>query len=176
MPRRTTRHPEGAHDRTAEPARSAGRPLIPADRVDSNAEPDRCELRCIHPEAVAHARASLADASVYAGLAELFGALAEPRRAALVHLLAQQELCTCDLAASLGLTASGVSQHLRILRALHIVRSPRVGKFVYYRLDDAHVAQLMRLGLTHLGHVEPLAAPGVAAGTEAAVQRDELGA
>jgi len=161
MPRRNARPLEGAQEST--------------DSVDANTQPDHCELRCVHPETVAHARASLANASVYAGVAELFGALADPRRAALVHLLAQQELCTCDLAASLGVTPSGVSQHLRILRALHIVRSRRVGKFVYYRLDDAHVAQLMRLGLTHLGHVEPLATSAIA-GARMAVQRDELGA
>jgi ArsR family transcriptional regulator, lead/cadmium/zinc/bismuth-responsive transcriptional repressor len=71
-----------------------------------------------------------------------------------VHALQHHELCTCDLAAVVGVTESGVSQHLRILRTLHVVKSRRAGKFVYYSLDDAHVALLMQLGLTHQGHAD----------------------
>jgi hypothetical protein len=47
-----------------------------------------------------------------------------------------------------------VSQHLRLLRGLRVVKSRRAGRFVYYTLDDTHVALLMRLGLAHQGHAE----------------------
>jgi DNA-binding transcriptional ArsR family regulator len=63
-----------------------------------------------------------------------------------------QELCTCDLAAVVGVSESGVSQHLRVLRSLRLVKSRRAGKFVYYTLDDAHVALLVSVGLAHQGH------------------------
>jgi DNA-binding transcriptional ArsR family regulator len=39
-----------------------------------------------------------------------------------------------------------------VLRSLRLVKSRRAGKFVYYSLDDAHIALLVRVGLTHLGH------------------------
>lgn len=113
---------------------------------------EMCGVRCIHTEDVAHARALLAGEQTYVDLAELFAALADPTRAKIVHTLLQQELCTCDLAAVVGITESGVSQHLRILRSLRLVKSRRAGKFVYYSLDDAHVALLMQVGLTHQGH------------------------
>ena len=82
-----------------------------------------------------------------------FSALADPTRVKLVHVLLRQELCTCDLAATLGVSESATSQHLRLLRALRLVRSRRAGKVVYHSLDDEHIATLVRVGLVHLGHV-----------------------
>ncbi len=113
---------------------------------------EMCAARCIHAEDVAHTRARLEDDGTYSELAEVFGALADATRAKIVHALLHQELCTCDIAAVVGVSESGVSQHLRLLRALRLVKSRRAGKFVYYSLDDAHIALLMQVGLTHLGH------------------------
>jgi DNA-binding transcriptional ArsR family regulator len=113
---------------------------------------ETCQDRSIHPEDVAHARASLEDEHVYSELGGLFGALADPTRVKIVHTLLRQELCTCDIAAVAGITESGASQHLRVLRSLRLVKSRRAGKFVYYSLDDAHIALLVQVGLTHLGH------------------------
>jgi ArsR family transcriptional regulator, lead/cadmium/zinc/bismuth-responsive transcriptional repressor len=39
---------------------------------------------------------------------------------------------------------------LRVLRELRIVRNRRVGKMVYYALDDAHVADLFAVALAHV--------------------------
>lgn len=113
---------------------------------------DICEDRCVHPDAVARARVRLEDDATYIGLSELFGALADATRAKIVHLLASQELCTCDIAVVLGVSDSCVSQHLRVLRSLRLVKPRREGKFVYYSLDDAHINLLIEVGLTHEGH------------------------
>ena len=115
-------------------------------------EAEMCAARCIHVEDVAHTRERLEDDGTYGELAEVFGALADATRAKIVHALLHQELCTCDIAAVVGVSESGVSQHLRLLRALRLVKSRRAGKFVYYSLDDAHITLLMQVGLTHLGH------------------------
>ena len=114
-----------------------------------------CEVRCMHPQAVAQARSSLRDDATYQAMADLFAVLADPTRAKIVHLLLEHHLCSCDLAATLGVSAPRISQHLRILRATHVVKSRRAGKFVIYSLDDAHVARLIQLGLTHTGEAEP---------------------
>ncbi len=113
---------------------------------------DLCGVRCVHMEDVARARATLAADNTYTDLAELFGALADPTRAKIVHTLMRQELCTCDLSAVVGISESGVSQHLRVLRALRLVKPRRAGKFVYYSIDDAPIALLVQVGLTHQGH------------------------
>jgi ArsR family transcriptional regulator, lead/cadmium/zinc/bismuth-responsive transcriptional repressor len=123
-----------------------------------------CQVDCVHPEAVTRARASLKEPVIYRDLAALFGALADPTRARIVHALLHQELCSCDLAALMSISKSGASQHLRVLRTLHLVKSRRAGKFVYYSLDDAHIALLLQVGLTHLGHGEAEHLPAVPAG------------
>ena len=111
-----------------------------------------CRVRCINEPDVERVRSLLKDDGTYAALAEVFGAVADATRAKIVHALLQQELCTCDIAMLVGISESGVSQHLRILRTLHLVKFRRAGKLVYYSLDDAHVALLLQTGLAHAGH------------------------
>src|SRR6185312_8063307 len=124
---------------------------------------ETCQERCIHVEDVARARSYLHEDDTYIELAELFGALADATRAAIVHILRHQELCTCDIAAVVGVTESGVSQHLRVLRSLRLVKSRRAGKFVYYSLDDAHISLLVQIGLVHLGYEEEAGIANIAA-------------
>jgi ArsR family transcriptional regulator, lead/cadmium/zinc/bismuth-responsive transcriptional repressor len=104
----------------------------------------------IRSDDVARARAVLLDHETYADLSSLFAALADPTRAAIVHLLAHQELCTADLALTLGLHRPATSQRLRQLRQLRIVRSRRDGRLVLYSLDDTHITDLLTRGLAHV--------------------------
>jgi ArsR family transcriptional regulator, lead/cadmium/zinc/bismuth-responsive transcriptional repressor len=106
----------------------------------------------VHERDVERARSLLADEVTYVELSALFGALADGTRVKLVHVLLRQELCTSDLAATLRVSESATSQHLRLLRALRLVKSRRVGKVVYHSLDDEHIEALVRVGLIHLGH------------------------
>lgn len=106
--------------------------------------------RAIRPKDVARAREVRLPTPVYRGLADLFRAIADPSRAAIVHLLAHQELCNADLALTLGLHRPAVSQHLRVLRQLRIVRSRREARLVLYSLDDAHIADLLNRSLDHV--------------------------
>ena len=109
-------------------------------------------MRHVHLDDVERARALLTDDDTYVELSGLFSALADTTRVRLVHVLLRQELCTCDLAATLGVSESATSQHLRPLRALRLIKSRRAGKVVYHSLDDEHIAALIRVGLVHLGH------------------------
>jgi DNA-binding transcriptional ArsR family regulator len=113
---------------------------------------DRCEVRYIDEERVGKARATLLDDEVYADLAETFRAVADSNRAKMVYCLQQGELCVCDLAAVVGLSESAVSQHLRVLRALRLVRSRKEGKMVYYSINDDHVNALLEVCLQHVRH------------------------
>ena len=109
--------------------------------------------RQVHEADVVRARSMLSDDATYEELSALFGALADGTRVKLVHVLLRQQLCTRDLAATVGVSESATSQHLRLLRALRLVKSKRTGKVVYHSLDDEHIESLVRVGLIHLGHV-----------------------
>ena len=113
-----------------------------------------CPVRCVHPDAVDAARARLAEREDdLDGACVLFAALGDPTRLRLLAVLQAGPLCTCDLAAVLGVTESAVSHQLRGLRALRLVASDRDGRVVYHRLDDDHVAALLDVAAEHVAEV-----------------------
>lgn len=111
---------------------------------------DACLVRGADQQRVALGRSLLLGDEAYFDLAETFRALADGTRAKIVYSLLQQELCTCDLAAIIGCSESSVSQHLRVLRQLRLVKSRRAGKLVFYSLDDAHIRILLLVCLSHI--------------------------
>ena len=70
----------------------------------------------------------------------LFGALADPTRLRLVKLLCRQRgsrvLCVNALASLLGVTQSAVSQHLRILKSIGLVKGERRGYHIHYFINS----------------------------------------
>jgi DNA-binding transcriptional ArsR family regulator len=113
-------------------------------------EAEACVVGGADPERVARGRAALLDEDSYFQLAETFRTLADSSRAKIVYCLLREELCTCDLAAITGHSESAVSQHLRVLRQLRLVKSRRAGKMVFYSLDDAHIRVLLAVCLSHV--------------------------
>jgi ArsR family transcriptional regulator len=76
-------------------------------------------------------RRPAADLSVQAGVLR---ALADPMRAAILQLLAGEQLCVCHLQVALGAKQTLVSHHLKALRDAGLVDSEPAGRFIYYRL------------------------------------------
>ncbi len=72
--------------------------------------------------------------------AAVFGALGDPTRLRLVKLLCQQRvpdaLCVNALAGILGVTQSAVSQHLRILKSIGLVKGERRGYHIHYFVNS----------------------------------------
>jgi ArsR family transcriptional regulator, lead/cadmium/zinc/bismuth-responsive transcriptional repressor len=86
-------------------------------------------------------------------VAELFKLLGDPTRVRILYaLLAAGELCVGDLAVAAGVSETAVSHSMRLLRTAAVVRNRRAGRLVYYRLDDAHVRQVLELCRDHLAH------------------------
>ena len=75
---------------------------------------------------------------------ELFRALADPARAAIIATLAraEHEVCVCDFTAGLGLNQSTVSHHLKLLKDAGLVTSERRGTWGYYTLVASARARL----------------------------------
>ncbi len=113
-------------------------------------ELDRCEINCIHYEAVKAVQHALFGEDVAVSLAELFKALGDPTRVKILFSLMTRELCVCDLTAVIGASESAVSHQLRVLRSLRLVKFRREGKILYYSLADAHIEKLFAQGLEHV--------------------------
>ncbi|HEX7056127.1 MAG TPA: metalloregulator ArsR/SmtB family transcription factor, partial [Bacilli bacterium] len=85
-------------------------------------------------------------------LAELFKALGDGTRLKVIYALLQGELCVHDLSRLLGMGQSAVSHQLRVLRVQRIVKRRKVGKTVFYSLDDHHIEQIFLQTLQHTKH------------------------
>lgn len=85
-------------------------------------------------------------------VADLFKALGDPTRVKIIYALQQGELCVHDLSVILGMGQSAVSHQLRYLRNVRTVKRRKVGKTVFYSLDDDHIEQIFGQTLQHLKH------------------------
>lgn len=130
---------------TASPADPSAAPEVDDQRDDA-----LCDVTLVHEDRVRAARAARADGSEIEALAETFQVLASPTRLRLIEALTGGEMCVCDLAAVSGVSQSAVSHHLRMMRALRLVRYRKESRMAYYRLDDAHIEAVFRMGLEHV--------------------------
>ncbi len=105
------------------------------------------------PDAVAVALSTLPRSDVLASMAETFQILGDPTRLRIVLALASGRLCVGDIAIVVGISESGVSHQLRLLRDRRIVRAERAGQRTYYSVDDAHLTALFREADFHADHV-----------------------
>ena len=85
-----------------------------------------------------------------AQLAETFGLLADPTRLSIVVVCMDREISAGDIADELGLSASLVSHHLRLLRAARMLRAERRGKQVFYSMADDCVRDVLKIMIDHL--------------------------
>lgn len=69
-------------------------------------------------------------------LAQLCKTLSADTRIRILQLLRDHPLCVNALAARLGVTHSAVSQHLRVMKAVGLVRGEKQGYWVHYRRDE----------------------------------------
>ena len=73
---------------------------------------------------------------------DVWAALADGTRRAIVRMLAAGPMSVGDLAAQLPVTRPAVSQHLKVLKDAGLVREEAVGTRRIYQLDAAGVAAL----------------------------------
>ena len=91
--------------------------------------------------------------------AAIFEALADPTRLKLVRLLCRQHgsdaLCVNAMAALLGVTQSAVSQHLRVLKAIGLVKGERRGYHIHYFINQDALEKCRKLTSAALSIEEP---------------------
>lgn len=68
---------------------------------------------------------------------EIFKALADERRVLIMRLLAESELCVCDLVELFDIEYSKLSYHLNVLKEAGLVTANRDGNYVTYRPTES---------------------------------------
>ena len=81
--------------------------------------------------------------SLEGNASEILSVLGNLFRIRLVFALSQQEACVCHLEALLKKRQAYISQHLMALRKAGLLEKRRDGKFVYYRLSNPRIINLI---------------------------------
>ncbi|WP_068618029.1 ArsR/SmtB family transcription factor [Paenibacillus tuaregi] len=114
---------------------------------------EECDTNCPGTtEDLDAVKAELIDDQAAIQFAEWFKAFSDPTRVKIISALLKRELCVHDLTVLIEMGQSAVSHQLRYLRNLRIVKRRKVGKTVYYSLDDAHIEQIFLQTLQHTSH------------------------
>jgi DNA-binding transcriptional ArsR family regulator len=86
-------------------------------------------------------------------LAEFFSAFSDSSRLRIIEcLMKNEELSVGDIAERVELSESATSHQLRTLRQMRAVRTQKIGRSVFYELDDEHVKEIMEIGIRHISH------------------------
>ena len=95
-----------------------------------------CDCNVIHQEVVENTIKKMADENILNKLAEFFKILGDTTRTKILYALDKNEMCVCDIANVLNMSKSSISHQLGTLRRSGIVKCRKVGKEVFYSLDD----------------------------------------
>ncbi len=90
------------------------------------------------------------DEQKYSDLAELFKVFGDVTRVKIMTVLLEKERSVGEISEELGMTQSAISHQLNLLRRSKLVKSRRIGKSVYYSLDDDHVYEIISCGMEHI--------------------------
>ncbi|MEO5905998.1 MAG: metalloregulator ArsR/SmtB family transcription factor [Saprospiraceae bacterium] len=97
---------------------------------------------------------------VYTVMAKLIKAMANPHRLEIIDILSQSERSVEEIADQSNMSVANASQHLQVLKAVHLVHVRRNGNFIYYRLASDHVYRswkdLRAIGMETLPEIDKL--------------------
>ena len=113
-------------------------------------EIEKCEVTIIHEDIVEKVRKQMPTEEKLIQTAELLKVFGDPTRIKIICALMKEEMCVCDLSALLEVSQSAVSHQLKTLKQTRLVKYRRVGKVVYYSLDDEHIGKIFEAGYEHV--------------------------
>ena len=112
-----------------------------------------CDCNVIHDAVVNNTLKAMPSNRVIEKIAGFFKVIGDNTRAKILFALDSNEMCVCDIANVLNMTKSAVSHQLSVLRDERIVKCNRIGKEVYYSLDDEHVKEVYEVALSHVKEI-----------------------
>ena len=115
---------------------------------------DICDCNIIHKEIVDSTKNNMLDDVMFNKVGTFFKIIGDDTRLKILYALDNNEMCVCDIANLLNMTKSSISHQLKVLKDNGLVKSRKVGKEVYYMLDDEHVASVIEIATKHVIHKE----------------------
>ncbi len=89
-------------------------------------------------------------------ISKLFRVLGQPTRLRILLAIGEGEACVCHLEAVLGQRQAYISQHLMALRNAKILATRRDGRFIFYRLRDPKLLDLVDKTAQFVGVAEAI--------------------
>jgi len=97
-------------------------------------------------------------------LAEMFRLMSDPTRLRIILACLDAPAAVGEMAERLGISASLVSHHLRLLRAARLLQADRRGRQVFYMVGDEHIRSMLTDMVDHVSEEAPDADPDAALG------------
>lgn len=89
--------------------------------------------------------------TTYETYAQIFKALADPKRLELLELIGRKKsVCVCDLVDEMEMPQSKLSYHLKILLTAGLVSKETKGTWSYYALASAEIEKMLPNDLAHM--------------------------
>jgi DNA-binding transcriptional ArsR family regulator len=93
--------------------------------------------------------------SVAAASSDVFRAVADPTRRAMLDLLREADRSVRELARPFRMSQPAISQHLRVLREAGLVRARQAGRQRLYRIDPRPLQELYQWAARYKPLVDP---------------------
>jgi len=107
------------------------------------------DASCTASERIVQLRSRIREEETdYRSLEAFFAALGDATRLKMLKLIADEELCSCEVMAALELTQPTTSHHLGILERAGLLTSKRNGKWVFYKIANSRVQNLINRGFS----------------------------
>ncbi len=103
-----------------------------------------------HSELIEKVNADMPEEEILYDLAELYKVFGDSTRIKILYVLFESEVCVCDIASVLNMSASAISHQLRVLKQARLIKYRREGKTVFYSLSDDHVKTILAQGMEHI--------------------------
>jgi ArsR family transcriptional regulator len=93
-------------------------------------------------------------------LAETFRLMSDPTRLKIILACLDAPAAVGEMAERLGISASLVSHHLRLLRAARLLQADRRGRQVFYVVGDEHIRSMLTDMADHVSEEDAAEAEG----------------
>lgn len=113
-------------------------------------ENKKSDCAAVNGQLVAEIKNRMPDVKSLYELSDFFKVMGDGTRIQLLWALEESEMCVGDLAVLLDMTKSAISHQLKVLRLAKLVKTNKIGKNVYYSLDDNHIKMILQKALEHV--------------------------